>query len=165
MCLLLSAGIFWAATLLLVAWSLTQISIAISTVLHNLSPIFTSIGAWLLFGHSFNRQFLIGGAIAIGGAITIEFEDLAIATVHVQGGIAAIVSAVFVALYLLIVEQLRTKFPPMTIQLWICGSAALAILPVLLLTGETFPCNAKRMAFRPSPSLRLPSFWSRNFNL
>ncbi|MDF5714512.1 MAG: DMT family transporter [Rhizonema sp. NSF051] len=142
--LLLSAGICWAATLLLIAWSLTQTSVAISTILHNLAPIFTSIGAWLLFGHRFNRQFLIGGAIAIGGAITIEFEDLAIqlkplqriATVHVQGGIAAIVSAVFLALYLLIVEQLRTKFPPMTIQLWICGSAALAILPVLLLTGE-----------------------------
>lgn len=134
--LLLSAGICWAGTLLLIAWSLTQTSVAISTVLHNLAPIFTSIGAWLLFGHGFNRQFLIGGAIAIGGAITLEFEELAIATVHVQGGIAAIVSAVFFAVYLLIVEQLRTKFAPMTIQLWVCGISALAILPVLLLTGD-----------------------------
>ena len=142
--LLLSAGICWAGTLLLIAWSLTQTSVAISTVLHNLAPIFTSIGAWLLFGHGFNRQFLIGGAIAIGGAITLEFEELAIrlkplqgiATVHLQGGIAAIVSAVFFAVYLLIVEQLRTKFAPTTIQLWVCGISALAILPVLFLTGD-----------------------------
>ncbi|WP_190240873.1 hypothetical protein [Nostoc sp. 'Peltigera membranacea cyanobiont' 210A] len=37
--LLLGAGIFWAATLVFLAWSLTQTSVAISSVLHNLAPI------------------------------------------------------------------------------------------------------------------------------
>jgi drug/metabolite transporter (DMT)-like permease len=134
--LLLGAGTFFAATLAFVAWSLTQTSVAISTILHNLTPIFTSLGAWLLFGQGFNRQFLIGMVIAIGGAIAIEMEQIQIATGEVTGGIAAIVSAVFMGAYLLVVEQLRTKFDPITIQLWVCAIATLSILPMLVFAQE-----------------------------
>ncbi|MCC5644192.1 EamA family transporter [Nostoc sp. CHAB 5824] len=140
LCLLLGAGILWAATLVFLAWSLTQTSVAISSVLHNLAPIFTSLGVWLLFRQGFESQFLIGMVIALGGAIAIEFEELQIATDEVQGGFAAIVSAVFLGAYLLIVEKLRTKFSPATIQLWICAIAALVIFPLLLFTqDQLFP--------------------------
>ncbi|MEH1932658.1 MAG: EamA family transporter [Nostoc sp.] len=138
--LLLGAGILWAATLVLLAWSLTQTSVAISSVLHNLAPIFTSLGVWLLFRQGFENQFLIGMAIALGGAIAIEFEELQFATDEVQGSLAAIVSAVLLSAYLLIVEKLRTKFSPATIQLWICAIAALVIFPILLFTqDQLFP--------------------------
>ncbi|WP_196511304.1 DMT family transporter [Nostoc sp. NZL] len=138
--LLLGAGILWAATLVFLAWSLTQTSVAISSVLHNLAPIFTSLGVWLLFRQRFESQFLIGMIIALGGAIAIEFEELQIATDEVQGSFAAIVSAVFLGAYLLIVEKLRTKFSPSTIQLWICAIAALVIFPILLFTqDQLFP--------------------------
>ncbi|WP_392531731.1 DMT family transporter [Nostoc sp. C117] len=140
--LLVGGGICWAATLVFLAWSLTQTSVAISSVLHNLAPIFTSLGAWVLFRHSMKLQFLIGMAIALGGAIAIEFEELQIATAKVQGGIAAIVSAVFVAAYLLIVEKLRTKFSAILIQLWICTIAALVIFPILLFSEDRlFPIS------------------------
>jgi|GEM_PF-120017 len=140
LCLLLGAGILWAATLVFLAWSLTQTSVAISSVLHNLAPIFTSLGVWLLFRQGFESQFLIGMVIALGGAIAIEFEELQIAIDEVHGGFAAIVSAVFLSGYLLIVEKLRTKFSPATIQLWICAIAALVILPILLFTqDQVFP--------------------------
>ncbi|MEG4504955.1 DMT family transporter [Microcoleus sp. F6_B4] len=134
--LLVGAGTFFAATLAFVAWSLTQTSVAISTILHNLTPIFTSLGAWLLFGQGFNRQFLIGMVIAIGGAIAIEIQQIQMAAGEVTGGIAAIVSAVFMGAYLLVVEQLRTKFDPITIQLWVCAIATLSILPMLVFAQE-----------------------------
>ncbi|MEH2183410.1 DMT family transporter [Nostoc sp.] len=138
--LLLGAGILWAATLVLLAWSLTQTSVAISSVLHNLAPIFTSLGVWLLFRQGFENQFLIGMVIALGGAIAIEFEELQIATDEVQGSLAAIVSAILLSAYLLFVEKLRTKFSPATIQLWICAIAALALFPILLFTqDQLFP--------------------------
>ncbi|MBW4454051.1 MAG: DMT family transporter [Nostoc indistinguendum CM1-VF10] len=138
--LLLGAGILWAATLVFLAWSLTQTSVAISSVLHNLAPMFTSLGVWLLFRQGFKSQFLIGMVIALGGAIAIEFEELQIATDEVQGSFAAIVSAVFLGAYLLIVEKLRTKFSPTTIQLWICAIAALVIFPILLFAqDQVFP--------------------------
>ncbi|MEG4393436.1 DMT family transporter [Microcoleus sp. BROC3] len=134
--LLLGAGTLFAATLAFVAWSLTQTSVAISTILHNLTPIFTSLGAWLLFGQGFNRQFLIGMVVAIGGAIAIEIEQIQMAAGEVTGGIAAILSAVFMGAYLLVVEQLRTKFDPITIQLWVCAIATLSILPMLVFAQE-----------------------------
>ncbi|MEH2285214.1 MAG: EamA family transporter [Nostoc sp.] len=138
--LLLGAGILWAATLVFLAWSLTQTSVAISSVLHNLAPIFTSLGVWLLFRKGFENQFLIGMVIALGGAIAIEFEELQFATDEVQGSLAAIVSAVLLSAYLLIVEKLRIKFSPAIIQLWICAIAALAIFPILLFTqDQLFP--------------------------
>lgn len=146
--LLLGAGIFWAATLVTLAWSLTQTSVAISSVLHNLAPIFTSLGAWLLFRQGFNRQFIVGMVIAIGGAIAIEIQELLLAHGKVQGGIAAIISAVLLAVYLLIVEKLRTKFSFTTIQLWICAIAALAIFPILLYThDQIFPSSVNSWLF------------------
>jgi drug/metabolite transporter (DMT)-like permease len=138
--LLLSSGILFALNLICIAWSLTQTSVAISTVLHNLAPIFTSLGAWLLFGQGFNRQFIIGMVIAFGGAIGIELEELATATSNLVGSSVAILSAIFAALYLLAVEQLRTKFGSATIQLWVCGTSAVVMLPFVLLSGdELFP--------------------------
>ena len=152
--LLLGAGICWAATLLFVAWSLTQTSVAISSVLHNLAPIFTSLGAWLLFQQGFDRQFLIGMVIAIAGAFAIEVKELLIASSNVQGGIAAILSAVFLGAYLLIVEQLRTKFPPAKLQLWICAIATVVIFPILVLTqDQLFPSSVNGWLFVTSLAL------------
>ncbi len=146
--LLVGAGTFFAATLAFVAWSLTQTSVAVSTILHNLTPIFTTLGAWLLFGQGFNRQFLIGMVVAIGGAIAIEIEQIQMATGEVTGGIAAIVSAVFMGAYLLVVEQLRTKFDPITIQLWVCAIATLSILPMLVFAQERiFPSSVNGWLF------------------
>ncbi|MBC1237466.1 DMT family transporter [Nostoc sp. 2RC] len=141
--LLIGAGTCWAATLAFLAWSLTQTHVAISSVLHNLAPIFTSLGAWLLFRHGFESKFLLGMVIAFGGTITIEFEELQTATNEVTGTFAAIVSAIFFGAYLLTVEKLRTKFSLEIIQLWICGMAAVVILPILLLTQDRiFPSSA-----------------------
>ncbi|MFN6516045.1 MAG: DMT family transporter [Nostoc sp. CreGUA01] len=152
--LLLGAGVCWAATLVFLAWSLTQTSVAISSVLHNLAPIFTSLGAWLLFRHCFKSQFLLGMAIALGGTIAIEFEELQIATNEVQGTFAAIISAIFLGAYLLMVEKLRTKFSPETIQLWICAIAAVVIFPILLFTqDQLFPSSVHGWLWVISPAV------------
>ena len=87
--------------------------------------------------------------VAIGGAIAIEIEQIQqIATGELTGGIAAIVSAVFMGAYLLVVEQLRTKFDPITIQLWVCAIATLSILPVLVFAQErVFPSSLNGWLF------------------
>ncbi len=66
--LLLIAGVSFAASLTLWAWSLTQTSVANSTLLNNMMPIFTTLGAWLLLEQRFLAKFLLGMAVAIGGA-------------------------------------------------------------------------------------------------
>jgi drug/metabolite transporter (DMT)-like permease len=44
------------------------------------TPIFATLGGWLLLSHNFDRRFLIGMFLTIGGAIAIGIQDLQIAT-------------------------------------------------------------------------------------
>ncbi len=118
------------------AWSITKTSIAISTVLHNLTPIFTTLIAWLFFNKHFERRFLFGVTIAIAGMIILGIEDLQVANGKISGDIAAFLSAIFYAGYLLIVEKLRTKLSANQILMWGSFSGSIWVLSFVLFTGE-----------------------------
>lgn len=138
--LFFSAGALWAATLASLFWALTQTNVAIAIVLHNLAPIFTSLGAWMWIGQTFDRKFRLGLGIATLGITLLELEEMQIGTSRVQGDLAAILSAVFLAAYLLIVERLRTQFAALTIQMWVCTVGMVISLPLLLITEhQIFP--------------------------
>jgi len=124
------------------AWSVTQTSVANSNLLHNLAPIFTTLGGWLLLGHRFNSKFLIGMALAMGGAFTISIQDLHIAGDHLVGDVLALLSAVFYAGNFLVSEKLRVKFSTATILLWSCFFRSCITLPVALFTeNQIFPSS------------------------
>lgn len=140
--LLLAAGILWFAALSSLFWAQTQTNIAIASLLHNLAPIFTSLGAWWFFGQTFNGKFAIGMIITLIGVGAIGWEEMQIAEIRLSGDIAAILSALFLSAYLLIIEHLRTQLSPITIQIWICGVGALVSFPLLLFTQEQiFPSS------------------------
>jgi drug/metabolite transporter (DMT)-like permease len=125
------------------AWSVTQTSVANSNLLHNLAPIFTTLGGWLLLGHRFDRKFLIGMTLAMGGAFTIGIQDLQIAGGdHLIGDVLAVISAVFYAGNFLVSEKLRVKFSTATILLWSCFFRSWITLPVALFSEEQiFPSS------------------------
>jgi drug/metabolite transporter (DMT)-like permease len=124
------------------AWSVTQTSIANSNLLHNSAPVFTALGGWLLLGHRFDRKFLIGMALAMGGAFIIGIQDLQIAGDHLVGDVLALLSAVFYALNFLVSEKLRVKFSTATILLWSCLFRSCITFPVALFTEEQiFPSS------------------------
>ena len=119
------------------AWSITQTSIAISTILHNLSPLFTTLIAWLFFDQRFDSRFLKGMVIAIAGMFVIGIEDIQIAASDkIVGDLAALFSAVFYAGYLLIIEKLRTQLSATQILMWSSLTGAILILPILIVTGD-----------------------------
>ena len=132
--LFLVAGISFAASLTLWAWSLTQTSVANSTLLNNMMPIFTSLGGWLLFNQRFQAKFLLGMAVALVGAIAIGVEDLQGAGGHIAGDLAALLAAAFSATSILSLEQLRVQFPTPIIMLWTCAIGSVFVLPVALFT-------------------------------
>lgn len=122
------------------AWSLTQTSVANSTILRNLTPLFTTLGGWILLNRRFDRRFLLGMVVAVCGAIAIEWDDWQIAGDRVLGDCVALLSALFYAAYLLLVEHLRGKLSTTTILLWRCGMGALLLLPfVLAMQEQLFP--------------------------
>ncbi|MEB3177559.1 MAG: DMT family transporter [Nostocaceae cyanobacterium] len=124
------------------AWSLTQTNVANANLLHNLTPIFATFGGWLLFRQSFDRTFLIGMFLTIGGAIAIGIQDLQIATDQLLGDALALLSAVFYAANILVMEKLRYKFSATSILLWSCFFRVFLTFPVAALTEEKiFPSS------------------------
>lgn len=118
------------------AFSLEYTSVAKSMLLNNLTPIFTTLGGWIFLKQRFDRRFLAGMVIALAGAIAMGVEDLNGVDGFLIGDFLALLSAVFLGSYLLVVEQLRNRFDATTILLWrgLVGSGVL--LPVLLLTHQ-----------------------------
>ncbi|MGV2830042.1 DMT family transporter [Myxosarcina sp. GI1(2024)] len=136
------AGISFAISLSLWAWSLTQTSIANSTLLNNMMPIFTTLGGWLVFGQRFSLRFLLGMAVAIGGAIAIGIEDLQLAESNLTGDGAALVAAVFSAVSILSLEQLRIQFSTPIIMQWTSLVGGLFVLPLVFLSnGQLLPVS------------------------
>jgi drug/metabolite transporter (DMT)-like permease len=137
---LVGVGTMSAVALALWALSLQYTTVAKSMLLSNLTPIFTSLGGWLLWRQRFDSRFLVGMAVALTGAITLGLEDVSSTGGLLLGDLYALLSAVFLGLYLLLVEYLRQRFGATTILLWRGVVGMGLLLPVVLITeGQIFP--------------------------
>jgi drug/metabolite transporter (DMT)-like permease len=137
------AGVASATTLGLWAISLVYTSVAKSMLLNNLTPVFACAGSWLFLGKRFDHRFLVGLAIAISGAILLGLEDLqGGATDSMLGDAYALLSAVFLGSYFLLVEQLRHRFDAVTILLSRCAIGSALLIPWVWMTeGQLFPAT------------------------
>ncbi len=134
--LLLIAGISFAISLSLWAWSLTQTSIANSTLLNNMMPLFTTVGGWLIFRQQFSVRFLIGMAVAVAGVIAIGIEDLHLAASNLMEDGEALMAAMFSAISILSLEQLRVQFSTPVIMQWTSLTGGLLLLPMVFFTED-----------------------------
>ncbi|MBE8969512.1 DMT family transporter [Nostocales cyanobacterium LEGE 12452] len=138
--LLLAMGTSAGTYLLLWAWSLSQTSVANVALLSNLNSLFVALAGYLLFGRRFDNRFVIGLIIALGGAIAFELNKVQFASDQILGDALALLTAVFMATCMLLIERLRTRFSTATIMLWRCGVTTMFLLPVLpFLENRLFP--------------------------
>lgn len=139
---LVAASAFLAADLVLWAWSLTQTTVANSTLLANLTPLFTCLLSWLIWRKTISQRLLIGMGIAIVGVAVLETDGLNLAATSVQGDFAALLAAMFFGAHILLVEQLQTKLSSLVIVYRTSAIAAILTLPILILdTGQNFPLS------------------------
>ncbi|TAF11340.1 MAG: DMT family transporter [Nostocales cyanobacterium] len=136
--LLLGASLAYMLGRLLWTWSLTQTSIANANVLGGLSPVFTTLGAWLLFKQLFDRKFLFGMLLAILGAAVLGFDDFLVSNHGLIGDFAALGCAVLYATTYLILEYLRSKFSVETVLMWRCLVGAVLTLPLVQIYEDQF---------------------------
>lgn len=142
--LLLLTGIFVSAFQIIWAWSVTQTSIANTSLLHGLTLPFTVLIAWLFLAHRFDKKFLIAMTFAILGMMIIGINDLQFSVDKLQGDLVALVSALFTALYLLSVEKLREQLSATTILMWSCMIGTVLTLPIILSIQDQFlPSSGK----------------------
>ena len=135
--LLILASITSTTSSLCWAWSLTQTSVASSTVLRGLTPLFITIGGWLILKQTCDRKFLIGMMLSIVGGIVIGWDDLQLGTEYLVGDGIALLSAALHGGNLLIVGYLRDRLDTLTILFWRCTCGVAIMFPLVWLTGET----------------------------
>lgn len=130
------AGLCFAADLSVWHVSIGLTSIANATLLPNLAPVFVTLGAFALFGERFRPTFLVGLALAIGGAVLLTGGNATLDAATLKGDLLAALAAVFYAGYLLAVGRLRARVSTARIMLTSGAVTATALLPLALALGE-----------------------------
>ncbi|WP_439271612.1 DMT family transporter [Pseudochrobactrum sp. HB0163] len=126
----------------LVVWhiSLTMTSVANSTLIVNLSPIFVALGGWLFLKQKISRVFLSGLAMAITGVLILKGGPDLSGHSSLKGDAVALSAAVLYAAYILMLGVTRRRFSTSTIMLCTTISATLTILPLaLIFETQYFP--------------------------
>ncbi|MEC4983914.1 MAG: EamA family transporter [Oscillatoria sp. PMC 1068.18] len=134
--------ISFAAMPVIWAWSLTQTSVANSALMHNLTPLFTTLGGWLVFQTRFERRFLLGTSIALIGTIALSVNDFQLDVHKIQGDLLALGSAVFFAIQLMGTERLGTRVSSLKILFYASLTGVVVNFVVTLILGERlFPVS------------------------
>ena len=131
-----SSAILWAI-------SLTQTSVASSTVLRSCTPLFISLQAWLILKQCFSYQFIVGMLLSIAGGMAIGWDDLQLSRDYLIGDSIALLSAALHGVNIVIIGYLRDRgCPTEKVLLWRCAGGALMVLPVVYLTDlQMFPSS------------------------
>ncbi|HEY5649446.1 MAG TPA: DMT family transporter [Nitrospiria bacterium] len=133
---LVAAGLLFAADLAVWHYSLAFTSVANATLLANFQPVWVTLGAWILFRDRVSPVFLVGLALALGGAAVLMGESFVFNKRNLIGDLLGLLTALFFAGYFLTVSRLRSRFSTATIMAWSGTVSALALWPVVDLLGE-----------------------------
>lgn len=134
--LLALAGLFFAGDLGVWHTSLKLTSVANSTLLVNMAPVFVALGAWLLLSERIGKRFLLGMALALAGSAALSRGNLQLSSASVWGDALALAAAISYAGYLLSVKRLRADCSTAMLMAWSTTFTALALAPAMLASGE-----------------------------
>lgn len=125
-------GVFLAADL--AAWhtSLHLTSVANSTLIVNLTPIFVTLATWVLLSQPPSRAFVAGLVLAVIGVVMLKGGLGSIAEGDVRGDLVALSAAAFYAGYLMLLARARQTFSAGVIMLWSTVSATVVTLPLAI---------------------------------
>lgn len=144
---LLLAGAFFAADLAVWHQSIRYTSIANSTLLANLAPIFVTAGSVWLFRERIRGRFVVGLVVALAGASLLVASSFRISLETVLGDVLGMTTAVFYAGYLLTVSRQRRQVSTLDVMWWSTLACAAVLLPLTLLLGEPlWPQSARGWA-------------------
>jgi drug/metabolite transporter (DMT)-like permease len=130
------AGVYLAADVAVWHYSIEMTTVANSTLLANVAPVFVVLAGWLLFRTRVTGTYLIGLAAAMTGVFILSRASLSLSEDHFIGDLLGVLTAVFYAAYQMSVERLRKRFSTVTIMKYAIPASALIMLPVALASGD-----------------------------
>lgn len=134
--LLALCGLFFAADLMALHWSIRLTSAANAILFLNAQPIYVVLGAWLLFRERVGPLFLAGAATAVAGAAVMVGESADFGRDRLLGDGLGVVAGLCYAGYILTASRLRRRCSSATINGWTCLIALPALLAAALGTGQ-----------------------------
>ncbi|MCA1032682.1 DMT family transporter [Bacillus timonensis] len=134
------SGVFLAFHFILWFESLNYTSVASSTVLVTLQPIFAFIGTYFFFKEKLGIKAILSGVLGIGGSIIISWGDFAISGMALFGDFLALLACAMVTAYLLFGQTVRKRLSLMTYTFVVYGISSITLfLYVVSLGYSLFP--------------------------
>ncbi|MFB1082460.1 DMT family transporter [Jeotgalibacillus sp. JSM ZJ347] len=132
-----AAGAFLALHFILWFESLQYTSVASSTVLVTMQPLFAFAGAYFLFNEKISSKAVISAIAAISGSVLIGIGDLQVSGMALIGDIIALISCAFVTAYLLFGQSVRKHLSLTTYTFIVYSISAIVLFIYVLIKGES----------------------------
>ncbi|QBP40583.1 DMT family transporter [Paenisporosarcina antarctica] len=132
------AGIFLASHFILWFESLNYTSVASSTVLVTLQPLFAFAGTYFFFKERISVKTILSGLIAISGAFLISWGDFKISGTALYGNMLALIACALVTAYLLFGQDVRKRLSLVTYTFVVYGVSTITLFFYVVFKGESF---------------------------
>ena len=130
------AGVFLAFHFILWFESLNYTSVASSTVLVTLQPLFAFIGGTLFFQERITGAMVLSGSIAIIGSVLISWGDFQISGLALWGDFLALIACALITFYLFFGQSVRKRVSLMTYTFIVYSVSTVTLFCYVLLKQE-----------------------------
>lgn len=129
-------GVFLAFHFILWFESLNYTSVASSTVLVTLQPLFAFVGTYFFFNEKFSVKAILCGIMAIVGSFIISWGDFRISGSALFGDILALIACALITAYLMFGQTVRKRVTLITYTFVVYSVSSLTLLVYVLLKKE-----------------------------
>ncbi|TQR21719.1 DMT family transporter [Psychrobacillus vulpis] len=133
----LLSGLFLAVHYVLWFESLNYTSVASSTVIVTLQPLFSMVGGYFLFKERFSKGAVIGCLVAIGGSVVIGWQDFQVSGQALFGDVLAFIAAGIITAYFFVGQHVRKELS--LVPYSIIGYASSALFLSIFAFGQQAP--------------------------
>ncbi|BCB05390.1 DMT family transporter [Bacillus sp. KH172YL63] len=131
------AGVFLAFHFILWFESLDYTSVASSTVLVTLQPLFAFIGGYLFFQEKVTGKAIVSALFAVSGSIIISWGDFRISGSALWGDLLALAACALITGYLLFGQTIRKRLSLITYTYLVYTISSAVLLLYVLIRGES----------------------------
>lgn len=132
------AGIFLAFHFILWFESLNYTSVASSTVLVTLQPLFAFAGTYFFFKEEITLKAIVSGSTAVFGSLLISWGDFQISGDAFWGDILALIACALVTGYLLVGQEVRRRLSLVTYTMVVYTVSTITLCFYVLFKNESF---------------------------
>lgn len=131
------AGVFLSFHFILWFESLNYTSVASSTVLVTLQPLFAFVGTFLFFKERFTLKAILCAVAAIVGSVIISWGDFQVSGTALFGDILALLACALVTAYLMFGQSVRKRISLVTYTFVVYSISSIVLLLYVLIVGES----------------------------